>query len=41
MVSNVGNGAFSMENEKDWTVLKCCLLVVFLAYIAIYAVEAV
>ena len=40
MVS-VGKGEANMENEKDWTVLKCCLLVVFLAYIAIYAVEAV
>ena len=40
MVSNIGKGAFSMQNEKDWTVLKFCLLVVFLSYVILYTVEA-
>ena len=33
-------GRNNMENEKDWTVLKFCLLVVFLSYVILYTVEA-
>lgn len=38
MVSNVGNGAFSME--RDWAIIKYCLLVVFLSFVVLYTVEA-
>ena len=34
----LGKGA---NMERDWAIIKYCLLVVFLSYVIIYAVEAV
>ena len=33
-------GRSNVQNEKDWSVIKYCLLVVFLSYVIIYTVEA-